>query len=298
MGERPEYVAREYLAGASLAFGLVLLTFQAINSYYAYIGVGQEVLAEYADAFFTLFIGLHVTGGLLGGYLVGRRREEKTIRAGVYTGLIAYVIEFIYYLIFEGSYPGSPWAILSFVGGGAIGAYLAAVQRQRRQLRARIAPTQPSYAFEDVLEEIEEKIEETEVILTMRGYSYEHVEPREFFDYMTGETPTGDTVTLRDVLDNRYLLVHELVEMSELKKKGIPLGKETVTTFHPETYEAHINAFEFELDMAVDEGDHAWVEQRLKLVDSWLEDELMPSHLALVCRRLMEKFSGNVKKEG
>jgi hypothetical protein len=292
--ERSEY-AKEYLAGASLAFGLVLLTFQVLNAYYAYTGVGQEVLAGYAEAFFTLFLGVHITGGVLGGYLVGRRRKEKTIQAGVFTGLIAYIIEFIYYLIFEGSFPGSPWAVLSFVGGGTIGAYLAAVQRQKRP-HDRLARSQQSYAFEDMLEEIEEKIEETEAILAMRGYRYERVEPREFFDYMTGETPTGDTVTLRDVLDNRYLLVHELVEMSELKKRGIPLGKETVTTFHPEVYEAHMNAFEFELDMAVDEGDQAWVEQRLKLVDSWLEDESMPSHLASVCRRLMEKFSGNLKK--
>ena len=294
--ERSEY-AKEYLAGASLAFGLVLLTFQGLNAYYAYTGVGQEGLAGYAEAFFTLFLGVHITGGVLGGYLVGRRREEKAIQAGVFTGLIAYIIEFIYYLIFEGSFPGSPWAVLSFVGGGAIGAYLATVQRQRR-LHDRLARTQQSYAFEDMLEEIEEKIEKTEAILAERGYRYGHVEPSEFFDFMTGETPTGDTVTLRDVLDNRYLLVHELVETSELKKREIPLGKETVKTFHPEVYEVHMNAFEFELDMAIDEGDHAWVEQRLKLVDSWLEDESMPSHLASVCRRLMEKFSGNVKKEG
>ena len=149
-----------------------------------------------------------------------------------------------------------------------------------------------------MLEEIEEKIKEAELILTQRGYEHERLEPREFFNYMTGETPSGDIIILRDVLDNRYLLVHELVEMSELKKRGIPVGKETVMRFHPKVYEVHMEAFEFELDLAGEEGDHAWVEQRLKLVESWLEDELMPSHLAPVCRRLIEKFSGYSAEKG
>jgi len=150
-----------------------------------------------------------------------------------------------------------------------------------------------------MLEEIEEKINETERILIQQGYEYERLEPWEFFDYMTGETPSGDTIALKDVLDNRYLLVHELVEMNELKKRGIPVGRETAMRFHPEVYEAHMEAFEFELDLAVEEGDYAWVEQRLELVESWLEDELMPNHLAPVCRRLIEKFSGySVEKGG
>lgn len=134
MGERSELVFREYIAGASLAFGLVLLTFQVLNAYYDYMGVGLEGLAGYADEFFTLFLGLHIVGGVLGGYLVGRRREEKTLQAGVVTAVIAYMIEYIYYIIFERSFPGSLWALLGFVGGGLVGAWFAIVQRTRRML--------------------------------------------------------------------------------------------------------------------------------------------------------------------
>lgn len=140
MGERSERFYREYIAGASLAFGLVLLIFQALSAYYDYLGMGLEGLSEYAGAFFTLFITLHLAGGTLGGYLVGRRREEKTVRAGVVTAVIAYVIEFIYYLIFERSFPGSTWALISFVGGGVVGALIAIFQRGRRMLASH--PTQ------------------------------------------------------------------------------------------------------------------------------------------------------------
>ncbi len=150
---------------------------------------------------------------------------------------------------------------------------------------------QLDYLIAGMLKEIADRIREAERILSERGYDYERVEPREFFDYLTGPTATGDKTTLREVLDSRYLMVHELVEMSELKKRGIPLRKDTVTTFHPAVYEVHMTAFDFELSLARDEGDRGWVEQRVRLVDSWLEDELMPPHLARVCRRLKEKFS-------
>jgi hypothetical protein len=39
-------------------------------------------------------------------------------------------------------------------------------------------------------------------------------------------------------------MVHELVEMSELKKRGIPLHSKTVTDFHPIVNEAHMMAFD------------------------------------------------------
>lgn len=132
MGERSERVFREYMAGASLAFGLVLITLQLLNVYYDYRGVGLEGLAGYADEFFTLFLALHIAGGALGGYLVGRRREEKPLQAGLVTAVIAYMIEYLYYIIFERAFPGSLWALFGFVGGGVVGALFAVVQRVRR----------------------------------------------------------------------------------------------------------------------------------------------------------------------
>jgi len=134
LGELSEATVREYLAGASLAFGIVLLTFQVINAYYSYTGVEWQGLAAYADAFFALFIGIHIFGGVLGGYLVGRKREEKILKAGIVTAVIAYVIEYIYYIIFERVFPGSLWALLGFVFGGVVGAFLAVVQKTRRTL--------------------------------------------------------------------------------------------------------------------------------------------------------------------
>jgi len=57
-------------------------------------------------------------------------------------------------------------------------------------------------------------------VLQSISYPAKEVSTQEFYDYSTGETFSGGTTTLKDVLGNEHLLVHELVEITELKKKG------------------------------------------------------------------------------
>lgn len=120
MSEESPKVMREYVAGASLAFGVVLLVQEGIGAYYAWTGVGSETIS--GEFLFVLFAVIHFIGGFLGGYLVLRRNREKTIRAGAATALLAYIIEFVYNLIFVGSFGGNLLAILSLVVGSIIGA--------------------------------------------------------------------------------------------------------------------------------------------------------------------------------
>jgi len=65
---------------------------------------------------------------------------------------------------------------------------------------------------------IARRIREVVEILKGLGYYPEKISSKEFHEYMTGETPAGDTITLEDVLCNEFFMVHEVVEISELKK--------------------------------------------------------------------------------
>jgi hypothetical protein len=132
-----------------------------------------------------------------------------------------------------------------------------------------------------------------EATLTLKQMRYEcrKISPKEFYDYMTGETPTGDTITVFDVLRNKYLMIHEIVEISELKKLGIPINKDTVMRFHTQVYEAHFTAMEWELTYASSKKNYTWVKTRVALGKSWLEDDLMPKHLVPTCEAFMKKFS-------
>ena len=116
------------------------------------------------------------------------------------------------------------------------------------------------------------------------GYEPEPVLESELRDYMAGETPTGDAVTLEEVLENDYLLVHEVVEVSELKKMGVPVDRETVMRHYPEVYRAHLTALEYELRYALSRGDHDWLRRRLPLVS--VEEPYLPRRFSCLKRDL------------
>jgi hypothetical protein len=129
------------------------------------------------------------------------------------------------------------------------------------------------------------------------GYKSQHISPKEFYDYMTGETPTGDIISVADVLSNEFLLIHEIVEISELKKFGIEINKHTVMMFHPKVYEAHYVATEYEFNYALGKQNYDWLKVRIEHAKSWLKDETMPPHLAPKFKALIEKFSEVLLKE-
>ncbi len=139
--------------------------------------------------------------------------------------------------------------------------------------------------------EIEKKVRETTILLDELGYDAKEVTTREFHDYMTGETFSGDKTSMRDVLDSEYLMVHEIVEISELKKKGVPIDKKTLMD-SPKTviYDAHLSAMEFEMGYASRKGDIEWLRIRMghhKNVldnDPSLPEGMRPRALALYDR--------------
>ena len=142
-----------------------------------------------------------------------------------------------------------------------------------------------------VFNEIEKKVEETTILLGELGYDAEKMTPREFHEYMTGETFSGDKTTIKDVIDSEYLMVHEVVEITELKKRGIPIDKRTLVD-SPKTviYDAHLSAMEFELGYALRKGDLDWLRIRLghhKNVlddDPFLPESMRPRALAIYDR--------------
>lgn len=125
-----------------------------------------------------------------------------------------------------------------------------------------------------MFDEIEKKVRETIILLGELGYDAEEVTTREFHDYMTGETFSGDKTTIGDVLDSEYLMVHEIVEISELKKKGVKIDKRTLMD-SPKTviYDAHFSAMEFEMGYASRKRDLEWLRIRMGHHREVLDDD-------------------------
>ena len=108
------------------------------------------------------------------------------------------------------------------------------------------------FSYADVQNKIIRKLKEATAKLREFGYESQSISPKEFYNYLTGETPTGDTITIADILGNEYLIIHEVVEISELKKMGIPINTQTaMITFPDRSYDTHYTATECELDYAL-----------------------------------------------
>jgi len=116
---------------------------------------------------------------------------------------------------------------------------------------------------------------------------------------MTGEIFSEDTTTLEDVLGSEYLMVHELVEINELKMKGRVIDKRVVVD-SPKTviYEAHFTAMETELDYALRRKDSFWVKVRLRHhKESVLDDDPnLPERLRPRAEELYDRFRKKVSR--
>jgi len=149
---------------------------------------------------------------------------------------------------------------------------------------------------EAMFSKIETGITEATRILEQLSYETEQISPKEFYDYMTGETPTGDVITLHDVLENEFLMVHEVVEMCELKKEGTPINRQTVMNLYPRTYEIHFTAMGYELTYALYKKDFRWIRRRLSLFKDWFDDPNLPKRLIPKYKAMLRKFSNMLQK--
>jgi CHASE2 domain-containing sensor protein len=119
---------RNYLAGGALAFGVVLLTSQILQLMYG--GLNAADMMSTNDFLTIAYIASHIGGGFLGGYLVARVRRADYINTGVVTGVLAYIFELAYNIIFEGWFTGI-YAVLFLLIGGIIGAMFIRTKLER-----------------------------------------------------------------------------------------------------------------------------------------------------------------------
>jgi hypothetical protein len=149
-----------------------------------------------------------------------------------------------------------------------------------------------------VYDKINSKIKKAEEILLQLGYETVGLSSEEFYDYMTGETPTGYVVTINDVLDNEFFMVHEVAEINELKRMGVPINKHTVIKFYPKVYEAHLTAMELELTYSLNKRNYEWLKHRLRDVKHELDGSCLPQEFSYLQKKFASRWDTIIKKFG
>jgi DNA polymerase III delta prime subunit len=146
---------------------------------------------------------------------------------------------------------------------------------------------------EIMLEGIESRIEKARRTLESLNYHLD-VSAQDLVDYMSAETFAEDRVKLRDVLENEYYLIHELVEVNEWKKRSRIHGRIVVDSPATLVYTIHYIALEKELEYALQRGDYAWIKERIR---DQSEDPYMPEEFKPQAKLILEKFIKILKEE-
>jgi len=153
--------------------------------------------------------------------------------------------------------------------------------------------------LKDYLTELSVAIARVAEKLKLLSYNLEKVSADKLYIYLTCDTPTGDTTTLDDVLSNEYLMIHEVVEVNELKKMNVPINERTIMEYYPEVYEAHLTAVDYELTYALINKDYEWIKRRLSCSSLFSPAEGY-QHLQLKLthkvRSILEKFSKGLRQ--
>jgi len=99
-------------------------------------------------------------------------------------------------------------------------------------------------------------------------------------------------ISLDEVLGEPLLVVHELVEISEVKKMGLSLTKDVILK-NPEAVDrAHCLATLAELRMADELGNLEHVRRRIRSIEDWVNDPVSTDE----CRAEYARIYGLAKK--
>ena len=97
----------------------------------------------------------------------------------------------------------------------------------------------PSY--DDMKEMIEFRLNQTYELLEEFDYDLIKCTSEEFYAFLSGDKISNERITLRDIIGNEYMMVHVVVEISELKTMGLEINDKTVPGTKKESlYEAHL----------------------------------------------------------
>lgn len=113
-----------------------------------------------------------------------------------------------------------------------------------------------------------------EGLMTLKSFGHLcDVSARDFERWFQAETPYPD-VTMEEVIDEPLLVMHEIVEIDEVKKSGLTLEKDAIITNLELVDKAHFKAAQIEMEVALALGNRKHVSERLKDIRNWSWDPL------------------------
>ncbi|MCJ7732715.1 hypothetical protein MUP51_10415 [Candidatus Bathyarchaeota archaeon] len=147
--------------------------------------------------------------------------------------------------------------------------------------------------YEEIEEIIEFRLNQVFELLNEFEFELNTCTPRELYDYLTGENFKETKMTFRDWIGNEYLLLHSIIEVSELKEAGVEIGPKTIMEASKEVlYGAHLKATDYELGYSLVLEDFYWLKHRLAyLVRDIKNDKYLPESLKERAMEIYDSFT-------
>ena len=135
--------------------------------------------------------------------------------------------------------------------------------------------------YEEIADVIEFRLNQVYELLNEFEYEVNTCTPKELYDYLNGENFRESRITFRDRVGNEYLLLHSIIEISELKEAGVDINTKTIVDTPKEVlYGAHLKATDYELGYSLILEDFYWLKHRLAYLGRDIKnDENLPESL-------------------
>ncbi|MBE0519025.1 MAG: hypothetical protein IH630_07380 [Thermoplasmata archaeon] len=120
--------------------------------------------------------------------------------------------------------------------------------------------------------EVDRAVQDAKRLLEDNGYdcTTTAADLRQWFE---ADTPFDENFGLDEVLRYPLLVVHELVEIENVKRMGLSLTKDVIVTNLEKIDDAHLIATEAELKIAIALRDVRHIRDRLENIRMWIEDD-------------------------
>ncbi len=123
------------------------------------------------------------------------------------------------------------------------------------------------------LEQFERAVSEADALLAGHGYAYRG-DAAELMAWLQTDTPYPNP-SPAEILDTPLLVVHEIVEIAEVRRMGLRITKDVIVRNMERINDAHLRATEVELELAIRDRRTDYVLSRFRDVASWCEDPLL-----------------------
>ncbi|HII41493.1 MAG TPA: hypothetical protein HA326_09820 [Thermoplasmata archaeon] len=143
-------------------------------------------------------------------------------------------------------------------------------------------------------ERFEAAVAEGNALLTRYGYPQRGT-AEELSAWLHTDTPYPNPDPA-DLLGVPFLVVHEIVEIDETKRRGLRITQDVIVRNMEIINDAHLTAAEIELRIAAAERKLPYVASRFADLESWCEDPLLTEDQKARYESFRERVSGWLRK--